>query len=192
MGSPARPRTSSTPDEDPTLVRRIRAGDTLALGDLYERHAPLLLAVGARILGSSREAEDLVHDVFIEAWSHVAEYAESRSSVRTWLLVRLRSRALDRRERLGRLSLTEKWKSLADSAPELRDSATPERLAVHEALARLDPDVVRALELSYFEGRSAGEIAELVGVPEGTVRSRLARGMRALAAILQGGPGDAP
>ncbi|HEY2216370.1 MAG TPA: sigma factor, partial [Solirubrobacteraceae bacterium] len=72
---------------------RAAAGDRAALGLLYDRFAPSMLAVGQRILGSAREAEDLVHDVFLEAWLRARYYDPARGSVRTWLMLRLRSRA---------------------------------------------------------------------------------------------------
>ncbi|MEZ4468804.1 MAG: sigma-70 family RNA polymerase sigma factor [bacterium] len=83
-------------DLDTRLVLGMAQGDKSALGQLYDRHAPLLLGVALRLLGDRPEAEDLVHDVLIEAWQRADTYDPARASVRSWLLLRLRSRALDR------------------------------------------------------------------------------------------------
>ena len=83
---------------DVSLISGAAAGDRDCLAALYDRYAPALLAIGRRILGDRREAEDLLHDVFIEVWRQAGDYDESRGSVRAWLLMRMRSRALDRRK----------------------------------------------------------------------------------------------
>src|SRR5262245_50133881 len=91
------PEVAQVADErDTVLVAAVAAGDRGALARLYDRYAVTLLAVGQRILGGRREAEDLVHDVFLEAWRQASGYDPARGTVRAWLLVRLRSRALDR------------------------------------------------------------------------------------------------
>jgi RNA polymerase sigma-70 factor, ECF subfamily len=175
------------PDQE--LVGRICRGDTTALAALYDRYAPLLYATSVRMLGSRAEAEDLLHDVFLEAWQSAKKYDAERGSVRTWLLVRLRSRALDR---LGR-ALLEAPSAEADAAPP-RSGASPslnDRLAIQEALDQLDADVRAVLELVYFSGLTGREIAEKVGVPLGTVKSRLARGLEALEKLLHD-PEDPP
>src|SRR4051794_20168042 len=73
---------SGTHSGDATLVRAIADGDREALAGLYDRYAPGLMAVGQRILGDRREAEDVLHDVFLEVWRAAADYDESRGSVR--------------------------------------------------------------------------------------------------------------
>jgi RNA polymerase sigma-70 factor, ECF subfamily len=167
------------------LIARAQTGDRAAFGLLYDRFAPALLGAAARMLGDPRESADLVHDVFLEAWQRVREYDPRRGSVRTWLLLRLRSRALDL---LGR---AERRHTQVGAAPERMERGNPnardhtmEQLAVRQALMRLDGDVRAVLEQTYFEGLSAREIAARAGIPEGTVRSRLARGLSALTAAL--------
>src|SRR3954465_1998456 len=89
---------SLRPDEDDvTVITAIANGDRGSLERLYERYAPLLLGVGLKILrGGRQEAEDLLHDVFVEIWQHAGDYDRKRGSVRTWMLLRMRSRAFDR------------------------------------------------------------------------------------------------
>src|SRR3954468_21757335 len=81
--------------EDEVLVTAMAAGDRAALATLYERHAPLLLGLGLKIVRERREAEDLLHDVFLEAWRSAKDFDPKRGRVRTWLAIRMRSRALD-------------------------------------------------------------------------------------------------
>ena len=82
------------PDQE--LIAKIARGQQASLGKLYDRHAGLLHGVLVRILGDSQEAEDVLHEVFLEVWEHAADYDESRGSVRAWLVMRARSRGLDR------------------------------------------------------------------------------------------------
>ena len=81
---------------DQRLLIAIRQGNRTALAELYDRHASQMLAVAARILQNPRDAEALLHDVFLEAWQKAESYDAGRGTVRTWLLTRMRSRAIDR------------------------------------------------------------------------------------------------
>jgi RNA polymerase sigma-70 factor (ECF subfamily) len=178
-------RDHDVPD-DPGLVERARRGDTAAFGSLYDRHAPVLGALAVRLLGDAREAQDLVHDVFLEAWEHVREYDPARGSVRTWLAVRLRSRAFDRLGRADR-------RRTADLDPEVvlessaRFTEAVDGIAVRDALGRVEPGVREVLEWTYFDGMTAREIALRTGAPLGTVKSRLARGLGVLGGLLGSG-----
>ena len=178
-------------EEDSGLLRRMAGGDRAALGLLYDRQAPLLVGVSVK-LGFDREAaEDLVHDLFLEVWRAAADYDPQRGSVRTWLLVRLRSRALDRR-RSGHARLmvavadmqTVERPQMVEEDPVL----SSDRAAVVRELDQLPPEQRQVLELAYFEGLSAAEIAGKVGIPTGTVKSRLASGLGKLRQALGGGP----
>src|SRR5882762_4110683 len=81
--------------DDEVLVAAMAAGDRGALATLYERHASILLGLAIRIVRERREAEDLLHDVFLEAWRSAKDFDPKRGRVRTWLAIRMRSRALD-------------------------------------------------------------------------------------------------
>ena len=91
----ARPEPAATDEDDVALVRAMAGGDRRALAALYDRHASYLLALGLRILKNRGEAEDLLHDVFLEVWRSAGDYDLNRGRVRTWLVIRMRSRALD-------------------------------------------------------------------------------------------------
>lgn len=176
-----------TQRSDPELVLAMAGGDNEALGIVYDRHGALLLATAARILGSQREAEDLVHDVLLEAWQKADDYDRTRGSVRTWLLIRLRSRALDRRRRSGRTRIeTMEARHLEDLLPARAEDPgrSLDDARVRRAVDGL-PDPQRlVLELAYFEGLSATEIAERLEIPVGTVKSRTAAGLAKLRTAL--------
>jgi RNA polymerase sigma-70 factor (ECF subfamily) len=82
-------------EKDATLVQAMAEGDPSALAALYERHAGLLLGLAMRIVKERREAEDLLHDVFLEAYRAAKDFDPRRGKARTWLAIRMRSRALD-------------------------------------------------------------------------------------------------
>jgi len=178
---------SSTQISDPELIEAMSRGDNSALGVLYDRHCSILLATAARILGDAREAEDLVHDVLLEAWHKASDYDRARGSVRTWLLVRLRSRALDRWRRAGRIrAQTMEARTLEALLPAL--AADPaqslDHAKVRRAVEELPETQRRVLELAYFEGLSSTEVAEQLAIPIGTVKSRTAAGLARLRAAM--------
>lgn len=157
-------------------------GQNAALGELYDRHAGLLLAVLKRVLGDELEAEDVLHEVFLEVWEHAPDYDESRGSVRAWLVMRARSRGLDRLRALGRLRQLQRDPS--DKPPMLLEP--PETtLGVRQALAQLAPELRTLLELGYFEGLSSTEIAAHEQLAVGTVKSRVARALSELREVLR-------
>jgi RNA polymerase sigma-70 factor, ECF subfamily len=181
----------ATREEDEALIRRLAGGDAAALATLYDRYASLLLALGRRIVRDGREAEDLVHDVFLEIWRQAGDFDPDRGSVRAWMLMRMRSRALDRKKapRLARAVSLEEGR-LADhhgsgGAGGGEDPALgPDRDRVRRVLAELPPEQRTVLELGYFEGLSSSEIADRVAAPIGTVKSRVAAGLNKLRAGL--------
>lgn len=165
------------------------AGVSHALAALYDRYVVTLLTLAERLLGSRSEAEDLVHDLFIEVWLRAPSYDPGRASVRTWLLLRLRSRALDRLKSAA-------WRLMSASAPlwgtqdadahvrlaaalvsdpdrDLALRATQE--AVRRAVRLLSADEQRLIDLVYVRGTPLSEVAGELAAPLGTVKSRLSR-----------------
>jgi RNA polymerase sigma-70 factor (ECF subfamily) len=175
---------------DRSLAAGMVEGDRDSIGSLYDLYAPVMMAVAARVLGGGhREAQDLVHDVFLEAWLHASDYDPERGSLRSWLLLRLRSRALDR---LGTAEAT-RTRPLDEGDPAIAASSLAplieriDRIGLQEGVGRLDASVREVLELTYFRGLTAPEIADQLSLPVGTVRSRLARGLRELRVVLEQG-----
>ena len=185
------PPVAPEPGRDESLMAAAAVGDESALGELYDRHAGAMLGVALRILKLRQDAEDLVHDVFVEAWQKAADFDGSRGSVRSWLLVRVRSRGVDR---LRSLSAARRRGLLGEgeSAPDTEGAAVapvwdgPDRERARKALDGL-PDAQRALvELAYFEGMTCTEMAAHCEIPIGTVKSRLAAAMGKLRDALAG------
>jgi RNA polymerase sigma-70 factor (ECF subfamily) len=162
-------------------------GDSSALALLYDRYGGTMLALAQRIVGRGAEAEDVIHDVFVEAWRHSADYDTTRGSVKSWLLLRTRSRSLDV-QKSARVSkqvknLDDTWLAeLGD--PNLDGAESPDRQRVRRVLVALPPEQREVLLLGYFEGLSSSEIAARVGVPLGTVKSRVAAALSALRGAL--------
>jgi RNA polymerase sigma-70 factor (ECF subfamily) len=171
---------------DTELVERIAAGDRRALGTLYDRHAGLLLGVALRVVPVRAEAEDLVHDVFVEVWQKAHTYDESRGAVRRWLLVRLRSRAVDRL----RSHAWSRRKSLDADARPAPENAEVELDASRIAtlLDALSEEQRSVVVSGYFDGLSSSEIASSLGIPIGTVKSRMAAALSRMRALLEEAP----
>jgi len=153
-----------------------------------------MLGLARRIVGGRPEAEDIVHDVFVEAWRRAADYDAARGTVKAWLLLRTRSRAIDFRKSAA-VSRTVTvgdggWlTSLVD--PRSDASEAPDRARLRAVLGELTEDQREVLLLGYFEGLSSSEIAEHIGIPIGTVKSRVASALSALRAALSETRGQA-
>ncbi len=170
--------------DDAALLLAVAGGDAQALGLLYDRYSGVLLGLADRLLGNRRDAEDLVHDVFVEAWARAADYDSARGTVRTWLALRLRSRAIDRHRSVAAQRQTGvDVHTLEVAAPE-SDGANADREVVHRVLAALPVEQRTVVELAFFEGWSSSEIAMHLQVPVGTVKSRAAAARSKLRAEL--------
>lgn len=169
-------------DPDAELVRAMAEGQQEALAALYERHSALMLGLAMRIVRNRKEAEDLLHDVFLEAWRTAKSFDPKRGRVRTWLAIRMRSRALDQ-QKSARVSRNAGDGGLDRLEADERQSS-PDHAKVRSALEELPQEQRQVIELAYFEGLSCSEIAERIAVPIGTVKSRLAAAMSKLRATL--------
>jgi RNA polymerase sigma-70 factor (ECF subfamily) len=167
--------------DEASLVAAVAGGDREALGALYDLHAPVLMGLARRMLGTPAAAEDLLHDLFLEVWQHAAEYSPARGSVRAWLIVRARSRALDRLGRQAReVRVVERVSSETSAAVAPGAAAAIDGARVRRLLPSLEGELRAVLELAYFEGLSSSEMAARLGIPVGTVKSRMARALGAL------------
>jgi RNA polymerase sigma-70 factor (ECF subfamily) len=155
---------------DEQLVERMARGDQSALGLLYERHAADVLRVCKSLLRNEAQAADLVQDVFLEAWRRADQYDELRGTVRAWLMVRTRSRALDRL----RSQATKREVALSDTSRGKMGSTEPEVNQMHlpKAFERVSEEERAVLMLGYFEGLTCAEMSERLQIPVGTVKSR--------------------
>jgi RNA polymerase sigma-70 factor (ECF subfamily) len=181
-------------DADARLAQRIRAGDTAALGELYDRHASIALGTALRVVGDRGEAEDVVHDAFVAVWRKIDRFDADRGSLRAWLMTVVRNRAIDRiRARRPGMDLEDAdERSLLRTGPNptweaaLRQASASE---VRAAMAELPDEQRRAVELAYFEGYTYREVADMTGVPPGTANGRLRLALGKLRDALAGTSG---
>ena len=174
-------------EEDALIVRAIASGDKNALSKLYDRYCGQLLALGIRMLGGRSEAEDLLHDVMLEVWKRAGDYDPSRGTVRAWLCLRVRSRALDRKKspRVARAVAWDDARANETEAPHMDPGLRMERERVRKALAALSPEQRDVVDLCYFNGLSTAEAAEKLSCPVGSVKSRLSSARDRLRSALE-------
>jgi RNA polymerase sigma-70 factor (ECF subfamily) len=183
---PARTRLLSEAREN-DFRARLAARDERALAELVDLAAPWLLGVAEAMLQDPEEAEEVVLETFRVAWDRVPDQGEGPLGLMPWLLQIVRNRAIDRlRARRRRLRLLGKWSldARTTSPPvEPNEAALPGwhvHTQVHQALAALPAEQLEAVQLAYFEGRTHGEIADRLGLPLGTVKTRLRLGLNRL------------
>jgi len=171
--------------EDEECLRRLAAGDQTAAADLYDRHARPVYSLILRIVSDESDAEDVLQEVFAQAFRQAARYDASRGAVAAWLLMMARSRSIDRiRSRRTRpeshgaesaTSIDELPGASQDAAASMLDDE--QARIVRRALVAL-PLIQRvAIELAYYEGLSHREIAERLEEPLGTVKTRIRLGL---------------
>jgi RNA polymerase sigma-70 factor, ECF subfamily len=174
---------------DALLAARLSAGDERALAEAFDGLARTVYGSALRVLGDNDAAQDVVQDVFVELWSHPDRYDPAAGTLRTYLTMLARHRAVDLvRSELRRIARQERDYRLAPAAPA--------RYASDEVLAAETASLVRAavetlpasqrqvIELAYFEGLSCREVAHAVGIPEGTAKSRLRLALARLETVL--------
>jgi RNA polymerase sigma-70 factor, ECF subfamily len=178
----AAPETSS----DEMLIRRIAEGDQLAMRTLFGRHRVPVYRWLLRLVSDEALAEDLLSDVFLDVWRQAASF-EARASVSTWLLAIARYKALSARRRRTDAQLDEKVASRvaepADDPEVVLQKKTRTELLRH-SLARLSPEHGEVIDLVYFHGKSVKEVAEIVGIAEATVKTRMFYARKKLAAFV--------
>ncbi len=184
-------RPEHDPQTDAELWLAVCAGETNAFGQLYDRHAGLVYGVGLNMLGNAQEAEDLTHDIFIKLVEN-KKYDPARGSLRTFLMMLTRSRAMDRlrsRQSARRSQRKLQTNHAAASAEDI-DFATQSVIAneqsetVKAALSQLSDDQQQALRLAYYEGFTQSDIASRLDIPLGTIKARTRRGLLKLRQIL--------
>jgi RNA polymerase sigma-70 factor, ECF subfamily len=172
------------------LVRGMARGDSVALASLYDATAAPVHALVTRIVKDDAMAEEVTGDVYLQAWQQAARYDAARGSALAWLLAIARTRAIDRiRVGVAARAAHEPVERAAQMpcarpGPEDACAVDERRRHVHAALACLPPEQRQALELSYFDGLSHGEIAARLEQPLGTVKTRIRLAMSKLRDVL--------
>ncbi len=179
----------NTSFEPSSLLPAVAHGDLTAFEQLYDRHSSTLYALLLRILANPDDAQEVLQETFVKAWTNAKMFDAVRGSDVAWLISIARSRGIDRlrsrrirgdredeagRELSSSFGFVEK-RTGADDAIQ-----SEERRAVRSALAELPEAQRAALALAYFEGLSQSEIAEKLGEPLGTIKTRMQLGMKKL------------
>jgi RNA polymerase sigma-70 factor, ECF subfamily len=159
-------------------VRRISQGDQSAIAQLYDETKRMVFSVAFNILRDRRDAEEATLDVYLQVWRTSIAYDARRGTVAAWLLMMARSRAMDRLRARGHVaaaSMTEIHDGLVsvDPNPEQANLAGADRARVRSALRTLSPEQRRAIDLAFFRGLTHRELAEHLGEPLGTVKTRI-------------------
>ncbi|MBY0508060.1 MAG: sigma-70 family RNA polymerase sigma factor [Bryobacteraceae bacterium] len=173
------------------LVTAMAAGDQSAMGQLYDLTSGLIHGMALRMLENPQDAEEVVLDVYMKAWRNAAHYSVERGSVNAWLIMMTRTVAIDRIR-----SRNAQPRTLDLGAPELPEprapGVTPEestaqrqwRARVEGAMRELPEEQREALLLAFFGGLSHAELAERLGQPLGTIKTRIRLGLRRLKTLL--------
>jgi RNA polymerase sigma-70 factor, ECF subfamily len=194
----ARPAFDASRDNDVALVESVARGDPQALELLYERHSRGVYSLAVRLLGDTSSAEEVVQETFLKLWRQPSAYQPHRGRLLPWLLGvahhhavdLLRRRQLEQRHRViasasatgdGLADVLENLRlASSDSDPQLGAGAFDQRAAICRALADLPVEQRLPLELAYYHGMTQFEVATLLGVPLGTVKTRMRLGLQQL------------
>jgi len=170
---------------DETLIRRIAGGDRLAMRTLFARHRVPLYRWLLRIVRDETLAEDLLSDVFLDVWRQAASYT-GRASVSTWLLAIARHKALSARRRRVDAELDAPIAStIADPGDDPEVALQKKNLGelLRNSLASLSPEHGEVIDLVYYHGKSVKEVADIVGVGEAAVKTRMFYARKKLAEL---------
>jgi len=168
-------------NSDDELAERLRAGDENALRAAYDRHAGAVLYLAQRLLGNRMDAEDVTQLTFVAAWAGRETFDPQRGTLLSWLLGIARRKVVDRLRSAARdQRITATMQAQLPPDPGQTPERIIDRLIVADELARLSPEQRRTLELAFFDDLSHPQIAAVTGLPLGTVKSHIRRGMASL------------
>ncbi len=182
--------TELTTLSDVALVAAIASGDEQALSEAFRRHATAVSGLARRILGDENRAEDVCQDVFVKLWREPNRFDGTRGTLQTLLLTQAHGRAVDMiRSHTARSMREEKVSREHDPfAPdvdaEMMSLIDVQRVAT--AMSQISQPEREAIELAYFQGHTYREVASVLGVPEGTIKTRIRSGLRRLHTLLNG------
>lgn len=168
---------------DEELISAVCERDQQAFEALFDRHGKVAWSLAFRLLGDRGAAEDLVQDAFLTMWTTAARYNSSQGSVRTWLLSIVHHRAVERLRQMDagrrRQDALEQELAVSSDAPDTAEVAAGNLEAgeVRTVLAAVPDDQRQVLQLAYYGGYSQTEIADMLSLPVGTVKSRMRLGL---------------
>jgi RNA polymerase sigma-70 factor, ECF subfamily len=160
---------------DEMLIERIAKGDQLAMRALFARHQTRVYRFVLRLLKNEAAAEDVVSEIFLDVWRQAGQY-EGRAAVSTWLLSIARFKALTAMRRRTNLELDDDMMmKVADPAddPERTLQHKDDAAVLRRSVAQLSPTQAEVIDLVYYHGKTVGEAAEVLEIPEATVKTRM-------------------
>lgn len=170
------------------LIQRIKSGDESALQILYEKYAGALLHQISKIIPAPETAEEILQDVFVKIWKKIGQYDENRSRFFTWMSQIARNTAIDtaRLVSFQRNQETESIDTLVnvDDQLKVKTSSKIPDVGLQKVLAQIDPEHRELIEYLYFRQYTQKETAEALGIPLGTVKTRLRKAIGVLREIL--------
>ncbi len=171
---------------DEALVALVARSDESALGELYDRIGGLAYGLAYRVLRDEALAEDAVQEAFLGLWRSAGSFVPERAKASTWVLTLVHRRAVDlvRREQRRRAEPLDQSEGPATESAESDAWLRFERERVQAALAQLPDQQREAIELAYYGGFSQSELAERLGQPIGTIKSRMFSGLARLRELL--------
>ncbi len=171
---------------DAAAVRAVAGGDQGALRGLYERYGRMVHSIAFRITADAHVAEECTQDVFMSLWRNAASFDPARSRASTWLCAIARNRSLDAARAGARRPTPHEDVPEVGAAPDTADLVAQADAAVQvaEAMAQLPPTQFDVLQLAYFDDLSQSEIASRLGVPLGTVKSRMRLAMNRMREVV--------
>jgi RNA polymerase sigma-70 factor (ECF subfamily) len=179
--------------DDQSLIRLIARSQESALSELYDRYSRLVYSLALNAVGDPATAEEITQDVFIRIWDHAGTYQAEKSKVLTWIASITRYRSIDiiRRRKIRPESQSVSWE-IEPSAIEMNPINVEEtveisqkRRRVRQAISMLPEEQRQALAYAYFQGYTHREIAEVLGEPLGTVKTRIRLAMQKLRQLLE-------
>ena len=181
-----------------SLLQRVAAGDRQAMSECIAHFGPLIWSMARRMLSDRSEAEDAVQEAFIDVWRHADRFNPARGSEATFVAMIARRRFIDRlrrgRPHRGRLSLSDVDEPGDGHGPSQRLEQDEQMRLAMEAFVELKPQQQRVLAMAVFDGHSHAQIAQSTGLPLGTVKAHVRRGLARLRQILsraeQGADGE--
>jgi RNA polymerase sigma-70 factor (ECF subfamily) len=176
-----------TASSDEALILRIANGDRMAMQVLFARHQVKVFRFVVRLIGDEAAAEDVISEVFLDVWRHAGRF-EARSSVSTWLLAIARNKAYSMLRRPKSEGLDDdKAESIVDTLddPEVVAQKRDKSGLLRDCIHRLSVDHREVIDLVYYQEKSVEEVAEIVGIPENTVKTRMFYARKKLSEMLQ-------
>jgi RNA polymerase sigma-70 factor (ECF subfamily) len=181
----AEPMTNGA-TSDGELIARVGDGDANAFELLYRRYSRPVFALALRRLGDRGRAEDAVQETFTSIWRSAGSYRQERGPGAPWLYAVARNAIVDRRRTLGAPPAEAVEEASGEAGPDERAESSWTAWRVHRALAELPEQERKLIELAYWGGLSQSEIADFLGIPLGTVKTRTRSALSRLADVLEG------